>query len=157
MMTKLPDDAVLRAADRVLARASYLQATMPAKRALVVAMLEISPDSLVVCDELEDRERKLAEGQSAPDYEARESSATANMRALCAGLMATRIHRRKDWDELDQNGFGFEVHRGRQRVPVIMPSRPHADWDFERCYIDGNSWMWEYAPGIMRDALGVKR
>lgn len=46
--------------------------------------------------------------------------------------------------------------RCKRSTTVLMPAMAPGSWpDSVRCYIDGNSWMWKYAPGILRAALGL--
>lgn len=68
-----------------------------------------------------------------------------------------------DREKPDEDGYyWFTVRCGKRSVPVCMPGCPaeafewksSTPWPFpQRCYIDGNSWMWEFAIGVLRCGL----
>lgn len=48
--------------------------------------------------------------------------------------------------------FGFTVRLGAEEAEVEMPA---FESECRRLYIGGNSWMWEFAPGMLRSELGL--
>lgn len=55
-----------------------------------------------------------------------------------------------------RNGrYEFILSLGGKRVSVDMPgvTRERIEADWLRCYVDGNSWYWEFAVSQVRDAL----
>jgi hypothetical protein len=62
----------------------------------------------------------------------------------------------------DRGYFDFTLVRGQRKCEVSMPGIPLAEarwrdganpWNFQRLYIDGSSWLWEFAEGFARSAL----
>lgn len=58
---------------------------------------------------------------------------------------------------IDSEHLGYTVGIGDRSTIVMMSDIPVDEWSTlgHRCYIDGNSWMWKYAPEILRTALGL--
>jgi len=90
---------------------------------------------------------------------AAEGDARKNMKQLIidAEIPGARIRRKKS---LDENGrFGFRVTHAYRIWEVEMPGLPLErvrymkgldPRQFPRLYLDGSSWLWEFAVGIMK-------
>lgn len=102
---------------------------------------------------------------SGPVPEATEGEALAAMRQFVNDLFAMNI-KAIDLRQpgLDGNGrYGFALHLpGGRVVEIEMPGLPIDQvrwmdepgqniWDFPRLYVDGDSWVWKYALGVIRD------
>lgn len=48
--------------------------------------------------------------------------------------------------------FGFTVRMGSKDAQVEMPA---FESECLRLYVGGNSWMWKFAPGMLRSELGL--
>lgn len=90
--------------------------------------------------------------------------ASKNMRALLkdAGAPEATISRDSDWDNGDYRAYVVRL-RGHE-VVVDMPDLPldrvryaksQSIIGFPRLYIEGSSWLWEYAPKFVRLGLGL--
>lgn len=94
-----------------------------------------------------------------PIADAIEGEARKNMKQLVADaeIQGARIRRNS---RLDDNGrFGFRVTLDSRAWDVEMPGLPIEQvryqkgldpWQFPRLYVDGTSWLWEFAVGIMK-------
>lgn len=96
-----------------------------------------------------------------PVADANEIDAHNNMRWLVsdAGLQDARIRRKRRLD--DSGRFGFSVKCEGRAWDVEMPGLPIErvrfmkgldPWQFPRLYLDGSSWLWEFAVNIMRES-----
>ena len=60
----------------------------------------------------------------------------------------------------DSDGrYGFDLVLGGKVCRIKMPGLAWVDdpniWNFPRLYVDGSSWAWSFAGGIVRDHLGL--
>lgn len=88
-----------------------------------------------------------------------EEEARKNMKQLVidADIQGARVRRKK---RLDEDGrFGFRITYADQVWDIEMPGLPLErvryvkglnPWDFPRLYVDGSSWLWEFAVGIIK-------
>lgn len=137
-----PSDEVLAAADVVESRARDLASSgMTAARATVVALLEHMPEAVSRLA-AERREREFIQSRGDEGL----AAARADLAELTRGLRCGVV-RRGDRDFTYGGAVmrSFDVRRGDRSVRVDMPGVPHESWGFLRCYVDGNSWMWQYA------------
>lgn len=99
-----------------------------------------------------------------PVDNANEADAHNNMRWLVsdAGLQGARIRRKRRLD--DSGRFGFSVKCEGCTWDVEMPGLPLGrvrftkgldPWQFPRLYLDGSSWLWEFAVGIMKREINA--
>lgn len=98
-----------------------------------------------------------------PVDDATEAEARKNMKQLVidAEIQGARVRRKS---RLDENGrFGFRVIAADRTWDVEMPGLPLErvrfmkgldPWQFPRLYLDGSSWLWEFAVGIMKRESG---
>lgn len=149
--TKAPDHSVVLAATRIDERAAELEASWTARRALTIALLEVAPDILREIDRLDDAANR---NRAATANAAAVESTTRAVRLLIknAKIQDAEIIRRIDLDDVGRDGvlIGFDVVLGSNRTSVTMPECPDSS-----CRIDGSSWTWEFAPGELREALGL--
>ena len=94
-----------------------------------------------------------------PVSDATEAEARKNMKQLVidAEIQGARVRRKS---RLDENGrFGFRVIYADQAWDVEMPGLPLErvrfvkgldPWQFPWLYLDGSSWLWEFAVRIMK-------
>ena len=77
-------------------------------------------------------------------------------------LQGATFRRAPKRDEGDGR-YGFVFSLDERSVDVDIPGLPldrvrymngQNPWHFPRLYVDGNSWLWEFAVGCIRDALG---
>lgn len=95
-------------------------------------------------------------------------NADRNMRRLIADAGVASAHIERDGAP-DENGrYPYVVKLGRKRATVDMPglalervrfvNEPGQNaWHFPRLYVDGSSWLWEFAVPWLRLALGLER
>lgn len=64
----------------------------------------------------------------------------------------------------DQNGrYGFTIMLEDRRVDIQMPgidpevTRKSKPWESPRLYVDGSSWLWEFALGAAREILETEK
>lgn len=108
---------------------------------------------------------------SGPVGDATEANATAAMERFANDLRALGhqgfVHLRQPG--LDADGrFGFALQHpalpNGAAVEIEMPGLPvervrymgedgQNIWDFPRLYVDGSSWVWKYALGVVGDVL----
>ncbi len=91
-------------------------------------------------------------------------SAIANTRAFVAelGHSSPRVTVRRERRVPDGGRYAFTLTRGVREVAVDMPGIPldrvryvkgRNAWTFPRLYVDGSSWLWEFAVDIARGLL----
>lgn len=77
------------------------------------------------------------------------------------GFDGIKIKRCKGRDE-DDGRFGFSLKYEKEECYVDMPGLPLEQvrwtkklnpWHFPRLYVDGGSWLWEFAVGVARGHL----
>lgn len=101
-----------------------------------------------------------------PGTESREDSTEANA-LICAKELATifkssypdlKLKRNKAAD--DNNGwYGFKFTDGDKSIDVDIPGDDPEQvmkgepWVSRRLYVDGSSWLWGFAVGIIEDRL----
>lgn len=82
-------------------------------------------------------------------------------------LQGATFKRAPQRDESDGR-YGFVFSFGERSVDVDIPGLSldrvryvgganQNPWRFPRLYVDGSSWLWEFAIGNIRDALGAHR
>lgn len=87
-----------------------------------------------------------------------------NIKAFCRdlGLGPPEIKVTRTPKHDSEGRFAFRLHRGIRRCDVDMPGRPLEEvryvegknaWNFPRLYVDGSSWLWEFAIGFAQRAL----
>lgn len=150
--TKAPEHSVVLAATRIDERAAELEASgEPARRALIIALLEVAPDILREIDRLDDA---AIRNRAATANAAAVESTTRDVRLLIknAKIQDAEIIRRIDLDDVGRDGvlIGFDVLLGSKRASVTMPERQDRG-----CRINGSSWTWQFAPGELREVLGL--
>lgn len=75
-------------------------------------------------------------------------------------------HRHESGSIFDSRGrYGFAIRvPGSRWIPVDVPGLPverirylglgqQSAWDYPRLYVDGNSWLWEFAVSVLRGCL----
>lgn len=98
-----------------------------------------------------------------PVADATEVEARKNMCQLIidAEITGARVRRKSKLD--DRGRFGFRVVYADQSWDIEMPGlplervrfQPGLDpWQFPRLYVDGSSWLWEFAVSIMKREKG---
>jgi hypothetical protein len=79
-------------------------------------------------------------------------------------VVGARIERLAKIDERGRYGFRFTL--GKRRCDVEIPGLPiervrylglpdQNAWHFPRLYVDGSSWLWEFALTSIREALAT--
>jgi hypothetical protein len=74
------------------------------------------------------------------------------------------IERAAAQDDHERGYYGFRLQHPRRKIDVDIPGIPLIQlrylglpeqnaWHFQRLYVDGNSWLWEFAISITREAL----
>ncbi len=71
-------------------------------------------------------------------------------------------YRRDAPKDYGEGRFAYQLNREERDVEVQMPGLPldkvryleegQNAWDFPRLYVDGSSWLWEFAVDMIRDA-----
>lgn len=90
-------------------------------------------------------------------------NARKNMEAFAKelALEGIKIRRHKGRDE-DDGRFGFSLKYGKEKCYIDMPGLPLEQvrwtkalnpWHFPRLYVDGSSWLWEFAVGVAKRHL----
>jgi len=98
---------------------------------------------------------------SGPVLDATEANARANIAAFVADLSELYAARVTDGESANRDGrwaFSIEIADGLhiRRAEIDMPGLPLEQvrylgqgdqniWDFPRLYVDGDSWVWEFA------------
>jgi hypothetical protein len=80
-------------------------------------------------------------------------------------LGALKVKRDKKGD--CDGWFGFKVKSKRASISVLVPGIPmeqmrrmerdDSAWNFRRLYVEGSSWLWNYALERAKEELGGKR
>ena len=92
--------------------------------------------------------------------------AVMNMRAFRRDLNASGITFAR-YGKIEGGRYPFLVRLGKREVVVEMPGLPlervrymnapgQNAWHFPRLYVDGSSWLWEFAVPSAREALGLE-
>ena len=120
------------------------------RRAIIMALLE--RDGRVL-SEIETRIRVAEHVALVPEQEA---ASRKNMDKLLRDANLTGA----TYDRASKNDFfhgpvllfGYTVRLGSTEADVEMPA---LESECRRLYIGGNSWMWKFAPGMLRTELGL--
>lgn len=93
-------------------------------------------------------------------------NADRNMRKLTEDAGAVGATFERDGAVDDTGRYPYVIKLGRRKVAVDMPGLPldrvrfmnepgQNAWHFPRLYVDGSSWLWEFARGFVRRGLGL--
>lgn len=121
-------------------------------QALIMALLE---RDFAVREEIEESVRVTTLVDNDPSGVA---TSLDNMNALILQSKITSrfgrcdVRRKRKLDHLYGSVllFGYSVTGGGVSVDVTMPGIEPSEWEHVRCYIDGNSYMWMFAPSSLR-------
>lgn len=102
---------------------------------------------------------------SEPVRVGRKRDAERNVRALIKDTGLDGVEYSFDDFHEASGRYAFTLKRGKKVVDCLMPGLPpekvryygRSDQDllqFPRLYVNGSSWLWQFAIGIVQDALG---